>query len=315
MTNADLTTGIRTRRPRRISKELKKNYDLYLMALPAVVVTFIFVYIPMYGVLMAFVDYSPEKGIMGSPFVGLQFFKQFFENYRFWDLLKNTVGINLYALLVAFPIPIGFALILNQIRRSWVRRSVQTITYMPHFISPVVIAGMLIMFLSPSTGLYGHFLDLFGLSATHPLNEPQLFSSIYVWSDVWQHTGWDAIIYISALAAVDVELYNAAMVDGANRWQRVRYIDIPCLVPTMITMLILRIGGLMNVGFDKIYLLQNGLNLTASEVYSTFIYKQGVLGGKFSYTTAIGLFNTAINFVLLISVNKLCKRFTKTGLW
>lgn len=299
---------------RRTFGQIKRNGGLYLLLLPAVVLTLLFAYKPMYGVLIAFKDYSPALGINGSPWVGLKHFEKFFHSYQFSTTIKNTIVISLYS-IATFPIPIVLALTVNQMRANRFRRFFQTVSYMPHFISTVVMVGLMLILLSPSTGLVGHLYKLFGAEAPDLIGSAGWFSSIYVWSDVWQHVGWDSIIYIAALSTVDPSLYEAATVDGASRWHKIRYIDIPMLMPTAITLLILRVGGLLGVGFEKVYLMQNDLNITASEILSTYIYKIGLLSSQYSFSSAVNLFNTVINFLLLILVNQISKKYSENSLW
>ncbi|TYP78172.1 putative aldouronate transport system permease protein [Paenibacillus methanolicus] len=291
-----------------------RNWGLYLLLLPAVTLLICFTYKPMYGVVIAFKDFSPALGISGSPWAGLKYFEKYFHSYQFAVTIKNTLVISLYS-FVLFPIPIIFALLVNQMRQNYFKRVFQTVTYMPHFISTVVMVGLMMILLSPGNGLIGHLYGLFGAEAPNVMGSAGLFSSVYVWSDVWQHTGWDSIIYIAALSAVDPSLYEAATVDGASRWQKIRYIDIPMLIPTAITLLILRVGGLLGVGFEKAYLMQNNLNISGSEVISTYVYKIGLLSAQYSFSSAINLFNTIINFVLLILVNWVSRRYSGQSLW
>lgn len=294
--------------------QIKRNSGLYLLLLPAVVLTLLFAYKPMYGVLIAFKDYSPAMGIGGSPWAGFKYFEKFFNSYQFSTTIKNTIVISLYS-MVTFPIPIILALMVNQMRGNWFRRFFQTVSYMPHFISTVVMVGLMIILMSPSTGIVGNLYKLFGAEAPDLMGSAGWFSSIYVWSDVWQHVGWDSIIFIAALSAVDPSLYEAATVDGASRWHKIRYIDIPMLMPTAITLLILRVGGLLGVGFEKVYLMQNDLNISSSEILSTYIYKIGLLSNQYSFSSAVNLFNTVINFILLIIVNQISKKFSDNSLW
>ncbi|WP_040951093.1 ABC transporter permease [Gorillibacterium massiliense] len=293
---------------------IRRNGGLYLLLLPAVLLTILFAYKPMYGVIIAFKDYSPAKGITGSPWVGFKYFEKFFHSYQFSTTIKNTTFISLYS-LATFPIPIMLALMVNQMRPNRFKRFFQTVSYMPHFISTVVMVGLLLILLSPTTGLIGNLYSLFGKDAPSLIGSSALFSSIYVWSDVWQHVGWDSIIYIAALSAVDPSLYESATVDGASRWKKIRYIDIPMLMPTTITLLILRMGGLLGVGFEKVYLMQNDLNIRSSEVLSTYVYKIGMLSSQYSFSSAINLFNTVINFILLILVNQISRKFSENSLW
>ncbi|MDU0330816.1 ABC transporter permease subunit [Paenibacillus sp. 3LSP] len=299
---------------RRTLGQIKRNRGLYLLLLPAVVLTLLFAYKPMYGVVIAFKDYSPALGIGGSPWVGFKHFEKFFHSYQFKATIRNTIIISLYS-IATFPIPIVLALMVNQMRANRFRRFFQTVSYMPHFISTVVMVGLILILLSPSTGLVGNLYKLFGGEAPDIMGSAAWFSSIYVWSDVWQHVGWDSIIYIAALSTVDPSLYEAATVDGASRWHKIRYIDIPMLMPTAITLLILRVGGLLGVGFEKVYLMQNDLNITASEILSTYIYKIGLLSSQYSFSSAVNLFNTLINFLLLILVNQISKKYSENSLW
>lgn len=293
---------------------VKRNGGLYLLLLPAFVLTLMFAYKPMYGVLIAFKDYSPALGIGGSPWAGFKHFEKFFNSYQFSTTIKNTIVISLYS-IATFPIPIVLALMVNQMRPNRFRRFFQTVSYMPHFISTVVMVGLMLILLSPSTGLVGNLYKLFGAEAPDLIGSAAWFSSLYVWSDVWQHVGWDSIIFIAALSTVDPSLYEAATVDGASRWHKIRYIDLPMLMPTAITLLILRVGGLLGVGFEKVYLMQNDLNITASEILSTYIYKIGLLSSQYSFSSAVNLFNTVINFLLLILVNQISKKYSENSLW
>jgi putative aldouronate transport system permease protein len=298
----------------RTSGWIRKNWGLYVLLLPAVVLLLCFSYKPMYGVLIAFKDYTPALGVTGSPWAGFKYFEKYFHSYQFSRTIINTLVISVYS-LATFPIPIMLALMINQFRANRFKRFFQTVTYMPHFISTVVMVGLILILLSPSNGLIGNIYRLFGAEAPDLLGSAGLFSGVFVWSNVWQQAGWDSIIYIAALSAVDPSLYEAATVDGASRWQKVRYIDIPMLMPTVITLLILHLGTLLGVGFEKIYLMQNDLNISASEVISTYVYKIGLLSSQYSYSSAINLFNTIINFILLIVVNKAVKKFSDSSLW
>ncbi len=291
-----------------------RNWGLYLLLLPAVTLLLCFTYKPMYGVIIAFKDFKPALGIMGSPWVGLKYFEKFFNSYQFSITIKNTIYISLYS-FATFPIPILFAICVNQLRANRFKRIFQTVTYMPHFISTIVIVGILMILLSPGNGLLGNIYRLFGAEAPNLLGSASMFSSLYVWSDVWQHAGWDSIIYIAALSSVNPSLYEAATVDGASRWQKIKYTDIPMLIPTAVTLLILRVGGLLGVGFEKAFLLQNNLNISGSEVLSTYVYKIGLLSSQYSFSAAINLFNTVINFILLILVNQISRKYSEHSLW
>jgi putative aldouronate transport system permease protein len=296
-------------------KKMARNYELYLFLLPTLAYFVIFHYIPIYGVQIAFKNFIAVKGILGSPWTGFDHFERFFASNQFWTVLSNTLGLSLYELLVSFPAPILLALMLNQIGNGKFRKLVQTVTYAPHFISTVVIAGMLYLFLSPSTGLINKMVEVFGGSPIFFMAEPEWFKTIFVFSGIWQNVGWATIIYLAALSAISPELHEAAVMDGANKVQRIRHVDLPGIMPTIVILLILNIGHLMTVGFEKVYLMQNVLNIDASEVIQTYVYKAGLLNGQFSYSAAIGLFNSVINFILLITVNEAAKRMKQSSLW
>ncbi len=297
-------------------KELRENYELYLFVVPGVLVILLYNYLPMYGVQIAFKNFRPVLGIWGSDWVGLKWFNRFFNSAQFGSLMGNTLLLNFYLLLVTFPLPIVVALLFNQFRNPHVRKTLQTVSYAPHFISTVVMVGMLTLFLSPVRGIYGNLVKLSGGVPGNPMGEAGLFRSIYVWSDVWQHTGWDSIIYIAALSAVDPQLYDAATVDGASRFQKILHVEVPALLSTASILLVMRVGNLMSVGFEKVYLMQNNLNLSASEVISTYVYKMGLTKtAQYSYSAAVGLFNTLINLILLTSCNAVTKKLSGSGLW
>ena len=292
-----------------------RSYQLYLLLLPTVALVFIFQYVPMYGVTIAFKNFKPHLGIIGSDWVGLRHFIRFFESPSFWRLIRNTIFLSGYELLVGFPIPIILALMMNMVTGARFKRTVQMVTYAPHFISTVVIVGMLGVFLSKNFGLTNHFIDALGGERVFFLGKEQWFRSLYVFSGVWQNAGWGTIIYLAALSAIDPELHEAAIVDGATLWQRVWNIDIPGILPTIVILLILNVGQIMGVGFEKAFLMQNALNLQVSEIISTFVYKVGLLDARFSFSAAVGLFNAVINFVLLVSVNRFAKVLGQSGLW
>ena len=299
----------------RLAKNIRKNWILYVMILPVVIYYITFAYAPMYGVQLAFKNYKIKLGIMGSPWVGLDHFKRFFNSYNFSLLLKNTLGISIYSLLVGFPIPIIFALLLNYIKNQYLKKTVQMVSYAPYFISTVVICGMLSIFMNPDTGVFNAILKVFGMKPGDFLSKPQWFKSIYVWSGVWQGMGWSSIIYISALSGVDYEMHEAAIVDGATKIQRILHIDLPSIKPTIVMMLILQLGSLMNVGFEKVFLLQNTLNKQAASVISTYVYEVGLINSDYGYSTAIGLFNSIINMILLVGANWFCKKFADESLF
>lgn len=277
------------------------------MLLVPVVLTIIYKYIPMYGIQIAFRDYKASKGFMGSEWVGLEWFLRFFSAPTFWRMMKNTILLSLYSLLWGFPIPIILALMMNQMRFHRFKRITQTVLYAPHFISTMVICGMIRIFLSPSGGL----INLIAGTSIDFLTESSAFRTIYIASGIWQDAGWGIIVYMATLANVDTSLYEAAKVDGASLFQRIIHIDIPELAPIMVLNLIMSVGGLMNVGFEKVWLLQTDLNKAASDVIAVYVYQQGIERAKYSYSTAVGLFNTVINIILLIAVNKVAKRISE----
>lgn len=293
----------------------RKSAPLFILLAPAVIILAVFAYAPMYGLLIAFKDYSPALGVFGSPWVGLKNFDTFFHSYQFVRTLRNTLVISLYSIFAGFPLPIILALLTHQIRTGKFKKVFQVITYLPHFISTMIICGMLVLFLSPSTGLMSAIFAHLGGKAPNILAMPNAFSSVVVWSDIWQNLGWDSIIYLAALAGIDPTLYEVAKIDGATKFQTMMKIDIPLLMPTIITLLILRTGSVLGVGFEKVFLLQNQLNLPTSEIISTYVYKMGLLNSQYSLSTAIGLFNSVINFIILITVNKIAKHFTNSGLF
>lgn len=300
---------------RLLKKVFSRDYHLYLLCLPALIYIFIFDYVPMYGVQLAFKDFVISKGIWDSPWVGFKHFERFLGSYKFMTVLKNTLGVSLYELIVGFPIPIILALLLNQVRNLRFKKIVQTVTYAPHFISVVVLSSMLLIFLSPSIGVVNTIIASFGGEKINFMARPDLWKSIFVWSGIWQNAGWGTIIYIAALSSISPELYEAAKVDGASKFQIIRHVDIPGISQTMVILFILNVGSVMNVGFQKAYLLQNALNIDSSEVISTYVYKIGLEGSQFSYSTAIGLFNTIINIILLISANRIAKKLSGSSLW
>lgn len=301
-----------------LKKQIKARWQIYLLLALPLLYLLIFSYGPMGGLYMAFTDYDMTKGIWGSDFVGLENFREFFQSYKFTQVLRNTLVVSVYSLLVTFPIPILFALVLNAFPMKRFGKVVQTTTYIPYFISTVVMVGLVMQVLNSRTGIYGTLYTLFtGQTAPDIMGKASAFKHIYVWSAVWQSTGYNAIIYIAALANVDQSLHEAAKIDGASRFQRVLYVDWPSIKPTATIMLILAAGNIMNVGFEKVLLLQNDLNISASEVISTYVYEVGLARGvgDFSLSTAIGMFNSVINFVLLISVNWICKRLNGNGIF
>lgn len=304
----------------RISKDsllydIVKNKTLYIMLIPVTLYFLIFCYWPMYGVQIAFKNFNAAKGILGSPWVGFYHFQRFFRNYNFVTLISNTITLSVYNLAASFPAPIILALLLNEVTNSKFKRIVQTVTYAPHFLSTVVVAGMLTTFLSPKTGIVNHLIAALGGERIYFMGEAAWFKHIYVWSGVWQHTGWSAIVYLAALTSVDQQLHEAAIIDGANKLQRIWYINIPTILPTAIILLILNLGQIMNVGFEKVFLLQNDLNLKSSDVISTYVYRMGLIGAQYSFSTAVGLFNSVINFILIVLVNYISRKVNEVSLW
>ena len=296
-------------------RKIKSNIPLYVLLFPSIILLIMFAYIPMFGLVIAFKDYSPANGILNSPWVGFKYFTQFFNSVQFGTTMMNTLKISIYSILVGFPLPILLALLCNQIRTGKFKKVFQVTTYLPHFISTMVMCGMIILFLSPNSGLIANIFKSLGWTMPNLLSKPDSFAGVYVWSDVWQHIGWDSIIYLAALSAIDPTYYEAATMDGASRMQKILNIDLPLLLPTAMILLILRAGSLLSIGFEKVLLLQNPLNLAGSEVISTYVYKVGMLNFQYSYSTAIGLFNTVVNLIILLSVNWFSKRYTKTGLF
>lgn len=296
-------------------KKITRHWELYFLVLPPVLYLIIFKYVPMFGVQIAFKDFNVVQGIWGSEWVGLKHFRNFFSSPNFWLIIKNTLGISFYTLLAGFPIPILLALALNEVRTGRFKKSVQMITYAPHFISTVVMVSIIMLMLSPHVGVVDRLFVYLGWEMTNFMGVPEFFKSIYVWSGVWQEMGYASIIYIAALAGVDPSLYEAARVDGASRWKKIIYIDLPSLLPITVIMLILSLGSVMGVGFEKIYLMQNPLNLSSSEVISTYVYKVGLVGANFSFSSAVGLFNSVVNLILLLTVNFAAKKISDSSLW
>ena len=293
---------------------VKESKALYLLMLPSVIIFLLFTYYPMYGVIIAFKNFTPADGIFGSEWVGLQNFIQYFNSYQFGLTIRNTIVISLYTILVTFPLPIALALMCNQIRAKKFKKFFQVSTYLPHFISTVVMCGMLILFLSPSTGIISKLVGLFGFQLPNLMGSAAAFPHIYVWAEAWQHVGWDSILYIATLSSVDPSLYEAATMDGAGKWKKMLHVDVPALMPTVTIMLILRMGSVMSVGFEKVYLLQNTLNSSTSEIISTYVYKMGLISNQYSLSSAIGLFNNVINLALLLLVNAISKKISDTSL-
>ena len=294
---------------------LKGHYDLYLLLLPVVLYAVIFLYVPMYGVLMAFEDYSPVKGILGSPFVGLKHFEKFFSTYMAKQIITNTVVLSAYSLIASFPFPVLLALMLNYCVSKRFGKVVQTVTYMPYFISVMVLVGMMNIFFSTNYGVVNMVLKALGIEAVSFMSSEACFRHMYVWSGVWQGMGYSSVIYFAALSGIDPTLYEAAELDGASKLQRIRYIDLPSIMPTVIIMLIMSAGNLMSIGFEKAYLMQNDRNSGVSEIIATYVYKVGLIDARYSFSAAVNLFNSVINFIILIVINKISGKLSETSLW
>ncbi|MCM3630478.1 ABC transporter permease subunit [Paenibacillus glycanilyticus] len=287
-----------------------RNYALYLFLLPAVVLTIVFKYVPMYGSIIAFKDFSPLKGIMGSEWVGFDNFHRFLSSPNFYDIFMNTLKLSVYGLLLGFPVPIVLALMLNQLRGPRIKKNIQLILYAPNFISVVVLTGMLFVFMSP-TGLVNSLVTMFTDKPISFMSDPAYFRSVYILSGIWQGAGWASIIYVAALSNVDPQLHDAATVDGASLLRRIWHIDLPTLKPVMAVLFILAAGGIMSIGYEKAFLMQTALNTPTSEIIATYVYKVGLQSGDYAYSTAIGLFNSLINIILLVLVNTVVKRLNE----
>lgn len=298
----------------RVKKDFRKNKELYLLVLPVIIFYLVFCYKPMYGVIIAFKDFNPSKGILGSEWVGLKYFKDFFTGFYFGRLMKNTLIISLTSLIFGFPAPIILALLINELRTRWFSRVVQTISYIPHFVSLVVVCGMLSDF-SQIGGVISSIVGFFTGKQENLLSIPNYFVPIYVASNIWKEIGFGSIIYIAALMGIDQQLYEAAQIDGANKWKQLINVTIPGIMPMIVIMFILAMGGLLNVGFEKIILLYSPVIYSTSDVISTFVYRRGLLEFNFGYSTAVGLFNSVVNFALLFATNKISKKVNETSLW
>ena len=301
----------------RFKKGLRRvltSWQLYALLLPGVVYLFVFSYMPMYGLQIAFKNYRPSLGIWGSPWVGMKHFLRFFSFPDFWKLIRNTVLISVYS-ICTFPIGIIFALMINELQNQKFKKTVQMLTYAPHFISTVVVCGMILLFFNQSYGIINNIRAFFGMERIPFMEEARYFRSLYVGSGIWQGLGWSTIIYLAALAGVSPELVEAARIDGATRFQIIRYVNVPTIMPTIIILFIMNFGSILSVGFEKIFLLQNSLNLSVSQVISTYVYNVGLISSQYSYSTAIGLFNTIINITLLIIVNLIVSKITEISLW
>lgn len=294
---------------------LSKEYGLYLIFLIPLIWYIIFMYMPMYGLQIAFRRYNARLGITGSPWVGTMYFSQFFNSYYFKDLIVNTLVLNLFLMSIGFPMPILLALIVNEIRFRPLQKTVQNITYVPYFLSTVVIVSMLNIFSNPNYGLFNTIREAFGMTRVDLMAKEEYFRPLYVFSNVWQFMGFNSVIYIAALSAIDPQLYEAAEIDGASRFRKITSISIPCIMPTIVILFIMRLGNIMNVGFEKVLLMQNAVNMGTSNVIATFIYTNGIQKGQFSYTAAVGIFNSLINVVILVAANTITRRLGSSSLW
>jgi putative aldouronate transport system permease protein len=293
----------------------KRNYELYIFLVPALIFTIVFLYAPMYGILIAFKRFNPVMGIWGSEWVGLKYFKIFFNSYSFTLILKNTLILSFYSLIAGFPLPIILAILLHHMPSKKYKKIVQMSTYIPHFISIVVLVGMIKVFLAPDTGVINVILQKLGFESVFFMGKSKYFAHIYVWSGVWQTLGFSSIIYIAALSSISPELYEAAEVDGATLFQKIKYIDIPGITPTAIIILLLSLGQIMSIGFEKVFLMQNPTNLAVSEIISTYVYRIGIIQSNFEIASAVGLFNSLVNATLLVMVNAIAKRYTESSLF
>ncbi len=302
-------------RMRKGLKQMRKHWQFYLLIALPLIYIIVFCYIPMPGVLMAFERYSPSKGLLGSDWVGLQHFKQFFASPSSTRIIWNTLRIGLYSLIAGFPIPIILAVAVNEVANKKFKKSVQMITYAPYFISTVVLVGILAQITDPRLGVLNKIIELFGGDPINFMGNPKMFDHLYVWSGIWQGVGYNSVIYIAALAGVSKELQEAAVVDGASRWKRIWHVDLPSIRPQIIILLIFSVGNVLNIGYEKIYLMQNDLNIQTLEVISTFVYKVGLVNADYGFSTAVGLFNAVISIILLTTTNYIAKKTTDTGIW
>lgn len=306
----DMSGGLKTWK-----RDFRHCWQMWILLLPALIWLVVFCYTPMYGLLIAFKDYKANLGILGSPWAGLKYFRQFFETDIAFTSIVNTIRISGFSLLFSFPIPILFALMLNQISSSKVRKFLQSVSFMPYFISAVVLVGMLNIILSPTTGFVNVFLNHFGMGGKMFMTREEYFLLIYILSGIWQSMGFNAIVYIAALTTIDTALYEAATIDGASKFKQILYIEIPSILPTIIVMFILATGNMLSVGYEKVYLMQSSLNLSVSEVVSTYVYKVGIQSAQFSFATAVGLFNSVANFLIIFVTNAISRRISDISLF
>lgn len=304
----------KTRRPNPWIKNIREHWELYLIMLVPMAFLLVFSYYPMYGAQIAFKDFKIRAGIWGSPWVGFKHFQAFFNAYDFWRLIQNTLTISIVSLLIGFPAPIILAIALNECKRSGFKKLVQMSTYAPYFISTVVLVSMMNIILAQD-GIINNFLEGLGLFKVNFLGDPDLFKYVYSISGTWQSAGYSAVIYIAALSGVDPQLHEAAIIDGANKVQRIYHIDIPCILPTAVILLILNMGSILNVGFEKTFLMQNSMNISRSDVISTYVYRLGLINAQYSFSTAVGLFNSVVGLTLTVAANGIARRLGDTSLW
>jgi putative aldouronate transport system permease protein len=312
-TIAKVSPTVRTKRT--VIKKIHRRWQLYFVMLLPLAYLVIFHYTPMYGVQIAFKNFIVTKGIVGSPWIGFAHFQRFFKSYQFLRLIKNTLGISFYSLAAGFPVPIILAILINEVGARRFKKTVQMVTYAPHFISTIVMVAIILQVLDPKIGLVNRVIDATGGDPINFIGVPEYFKTIYVASGVWQNAGYSSIIYIAALSSIDPQLEEAAIIDGASKLQKIWHIDIPGILPTAVILLILNMGRIMNIGFEKIFLMQNPLNMVASDVISTYVYRTGLVSAQYSFSAAVGLFNSVINLILIVSVNQAARRMGETSLW
>lgn len=303
------------RKKNNLFKLIKRDKYLILLVAPVIIYYILFSYVPMYGSIIGFKDFTPGNGILDSPWVGFKWFIEFFKSIYFGRLISNTLILSFLSLIFSFPVPIIFALLLNELKSKHYKLAIQTISYMPHFISFVIVVGIMSNFLSPSDGVINIFIQKIGIKPINFMGDSNWFRPLYIGSGVWQNFGWNSIIYIASLSCIDTQIYEAAKIDGANRWDQMLNVTLPGLMPTTMMLLILSLGGLMNIGFEKIILMYTPATYEVADVISTYVYRRGILGSQYSFASAVGLFNSVVNFVLLISMNKISKKLTEVGLW
>ncbi|WP_370639140.1 ABC transporter permease [Cohnella sp. REN36] len=303
----------RPRKPWRVS--LNRSKYLLLLILPTMLYYVLFKYVPMFGLVISFKDYNLFKGIWASPWVGLKYYKMFFESPDFYVLIRNTFLLGFYKLLFGFAAPIILALLLNEVKNAFFKRFVQTVSYLPHFISNVVVASMVLLFLSPSSGVVNEFIQWLGFEPINFMMEAEMFRSIYVISDIWQNAGWETIIYLAALTAVDPQLYESAKIDGAGRFKQLLYVTLPGIAPAIVIVLILNVGSVMDIGFEKVFLLYNPSTFETADILSTYVYRTGLQRGNYSYGTAIDLFTSVINLAFIVTANWISRKTSETSLW